>query len=645
MRNILSSTLRTVSLFHLAFALLLLCSCASPFRPVQIETTTPPAKNLLASTTVAAPTASVPLPSPTVLPTNPPATATTEHISRPGEYQGYSRLLYTEWSKTSLYLTMRDGTKLAADILRPSLDGQPVETPLPVVWTHHRYHRERWLPGYLMSLMGSGYIYAVVDARGTGASFGVWQGPGSPDETRDAYEITEWFAAQPWCNGKIGMLGRSYLGGTQYMAASTMPPHLVAIFPEMAGLDEYGNIYPGGIFNNDKVARWSDMVKKLDTFGASVDGDTGGALLAAALQQHTANRDVYQAAASLPYRDSQDPQTGWPAYQVISAFSYLKEIEKSGVAIYHWTGWYDNNVYDMLRAFKNLHNPQKIVIGPWSHTGDEKLSLAAEHLRWYDYWLKGIDNGIMDEAPIYYYTLGADSRKGWYSAWQLPLPAEKPTNYYFTGGPSNSVKSANDGLLSLTPPVETTGMDRYQVDYSTTSGTMTRWDNSAGGSFIYPDMAYNDQKGLTYTSAPLTAVLEATGFPVAHLWVSSTVKDGDFFVYLEDVNEKGYSNYVTEGALRASHRLLSTPPFDNLGLPYQRSFTQDLLSLPGQPVELTIRLMPTSYAFDSGHRIRVTVTGVDADNALTPRLNPAPEVTVYWSKAYESYITLPVNGF
>ena len=90
----------------------------------------------------------------------------------------------------------------------------------------------------------------------------------------------------------------------------------------------------------------------MDTFGARVEGDTGGALLVAALQQHAANRDVYAAAISLPYRDSLDTQTGWAAYQVISSFSYLKEIEKSGVAIYHWTGWYDVNTYEMLRAFK-----------------------------------------------------------------------------------------------------------------------------------------------------------------------------------------------------------------------------------------------------------------------------------------------------
>ncbi len=624
---------------HMILVLLIVVGCTAKPRAIPIET-----KTIIAKSSPATTIAGSPSPSPSLPPVVQSATAAGQRLSQPGRYEGYSQPIYTEWVKTSQYLTIRDGAWLAADILRPAINGKAVEMPLPLVWTHHRYHRERYTPGYIFSLVSFGYIYTVVDPRGTGASFGVWQAPNTPDETRDAYEITEWFAAQPWCSGKIGMSGRSYLGGTQYMAAATMPPHLTAIFPEMAGLDEHENIYPGGIFYNYKVASWNQLVKQLDTFGARVESDTGGALLAAALRQHAANRDVYQAAAALPYRDSLDRQTGWAAYQVISSLSYLKEIEKSGVAIYHWTGWYDNNTYEMLRAFTNLDNPQKIVIGPWSHTGDDKLSLPIEHLRWYDYWLKGIENGIMDEAPIYYYTLGADARRGWHSAWQWPLPTETPANYYLAAGPSGSVASTNDGLLSPTVPANAAGMDRYRVDNSTSSGTMTRWDNSAGGSFLYPDMTYNDEKALTYTTPPLDSMLEVTGFPMAHLWVSSTAKDGDFFLYLEDVFEKGYSNYVTEGALRASHRQLFTPPFDNFGLPYQRSFARDILPLPDQPVEMAIRLLPTSYAFDAGHRLRLTITCADAENALTPRLDPAPTVTVYRSLASSSFISLPVNA-
>jgi putative CocE/NonD family hydrolase len=296
---------------------------------------------------------------------------------------------------------------------------------------------------------------------------------------------------------------------------------------------------------------------------------------------------------------------------------------------------------DALLWFNNLSNPQKIVIGPWSHSGSGFLDGTVEHLRWYDYWLKGIDNGIMQEASIYYYTMGASPRRGWHSAWQWPLPDEQSTNYYFSGEPSGSVESVNDGSLNLSAPANGTGKDDYLVDYSTTTGASTRWDNGTGGTFFYDDMTRNDRKGLTYTTPPLPVEVEITGHPVGHLWITSTAQDGNFFVYLEDVTETGFPLHY-RGVLRASHRAISAPPYNNLGLPYHRSYAEDLADLPGQPVELVFDLLPTSYAFDVGHRIRVTITCADKYNALTPELNPPPTVSLYRDADHASHIVLPI---
>ena len=153
---------------------------------------------------------------------------------------------------------------------------------------------------------------------------------------------------------------------------------------------------------------------------------------------------------------------------------------------------------------------------------------------------------------------------------------------------------------------------------------------------------FNDEKGLTYTSAPLTGEVEVTGHPVVHLWVTSSAKDGDFFVYLEDISAGGFSKYITEGTLRASHRALSTAPYDNLGLPYHRSNAADVADLPDQPVELVLDLIPTSYVFAAGHRIRVTITCADKDTALTPQMNPAPTIHLYRDANHASYIVLPI---
>ena len=152
-----------------------------------------------------------------------------------------------------------------------------------------------------------------------------------------------------------------------------------------------------------------------------------------------------------------------------------------------------------------------------------------------------------------------------------------------------------------------------------------------------------DAKSLTYTTLPLSTSVEVTGHPVAHLWVTSSSDDGDFFVYLEEVDPYGYSHYISEGMLRGSHRALAQAPYKYMGLPYHRGFQEDITPLPqGQPVELVFDLLPTSNIFDEGHRIRIRIVSADADNFLTPKYDPAPTVNIHRSKSNASYVTLPI---
>jgi putative CocE/NonD family hydrolase len=268
---------------------------------------------------------------------------------------------------------------------------------------------------------------------------------------------------------------------------------------------------------------------------------------------------------------------------------------------------------------------------------------TAEHLRFFDYYLKGIDNGIMDEPPVWYYTMGAPEGEGWRSSESWPLLNEVRTNFYLSGDTAESVNSVNDGLLTVNAPTDTEGQDDYTVDDTTTMGTTTRWSNMVGGDFNYSDMTANDELTLTYTTNVLAEDVEVTGHPIVHLWVTSTADDGDFFVYMSEVGENGYAHYLTEGSLRASHRALSEAPYNYMGLPYHRSFADDLQPLPaGEPVELVFDLLPTSNIFDAGHRIRVTIMGADADTFATPQLDPAPTVSIYRNAEYGSYIELPI---
>ena len=184
-------------------------------------------------------------------------TADDGRISEFGRYEGYSEPRFDEWVKTSQYLEMRDGVKLAIDVVRPAVNGEPVDERFPVIWTHSRYHRSLRNSSVdpqpvLQRLVRHGYVYAAVGVRGSGASYGRYEGLFSPNETRDAYEIIDWLANQPWSDGNVGMYGGSYLGITQYMAASQQHPALKAIFPNVAVFDMYDLLYPGGVYRDDQ---------------------------------------------------------------------------------------------------------------------------------------------------------------------------------------------------------------------------------------------------------------------------------------------------------------------------------------------------------------------------------------------------------
>jgi len=270
------------------------------------------------------------------------------------------------------------------------------------------------------------------------------------------------------------------------------------------------------------------------------------------------------------------------------------------------------------------------------------LDFGAEAHRWFDYCLKGIDNGIMNEPPIYYYVMGAEKRGSWRTSNQWPLGEQQPTSFYFGEGRTGSVSSSNDGFLRPGPPDRKDAADAYPVDYSTTSGRYSRW-YAVNWPRNYPDMQSNDRKALTYTTPPLEADLEITGHPQAHLWLTTDAPDLDVFVYLEEVDGSGRSTYLSEGNLRASHRQQRRAPYNNLGLPFHSHYQSELKSIPpGQATELVFSLLPVSYRFPKGSRIRITVAFADADNFETPVVHPAPKLRLLRDRNHPSFVQIPV---
>ncbi|MBK8247880.1 MAG: CocE/NonD family hydrolase [Gemmatimonadetes bacterium] len=587
------------------------------------------------------------------------AGAQQDRVSRPGEYRGYSAPTYDGYRRTSFYVPMRDGVRLAVDLLRPTRNGQLPTERLPVVWTHHRYNRAFFSGDTLVDyasgfgrgidvLLHHGYIVAAVDTRGGGASFGTQQGFFMPEEAADAREMTEWLAVQPWSSGKVGMTGRSYLGITQLFAAAQAPPHLVAIFPEMYVFEWWPFIHPGGIFRDDFFTKWQYLTRQLDnaatfTWGplrfsgvAPVDGPTGRAQRDTAIRGHTVNRDMFTMWRDVPFRDSRDPVSGREILAERSPSTYLKQINASGVAVYGLAGWMDAFPRDAFLWHANLTVPQKLVVGPWFHGQTTGFDLAAERLRWFDYWLKGIDNGIMREPPIRYHVMEAPAGREWRSTRSWPPAGTRRTSWFLAGA------RGSDKSLAPNRPRAATAADSQVVDTTASLGPGNRWANTYGGDVGYPDLAPNDAKGFAFTSAPLSRPMEVIGHPIVHLWITSSTRDADLMVTLSDVDPTGRSTYVTEGVLRASRRAQGRPPYRNLGLPWPSGRSADVRPLGDAPEEVTLDLLPTARHFKAGHRIRLTINGADRQTHLAVP-NGAPMLTLFRDARHPSRVDLPIG--
>lgn len=563
-----------------------------------------------------------------------PVPGAPERVSAPGVYEGYSPVLYDEWVRTSEYVPMRDGTRLAVDIYRPAVDGAAVDTPYPVIWEHQLSRASVGPDGEpslaavrsgMAELTRYGYVVALADRRGNGASFGSMIGYHPRTEAEDAYDLMEWFAAQPWAQENIGVYGCSNTGEAAMHAATAGSAHLKAVFAGNYSFHKFDGLNRGGIRANWGVG--PNRTLEQDLTNLPVDGDEDGALLYQAALEHQENtslRDMWRAA---PYRDSHVDMVDARPWEDYSVATFREVIEESGVALYSWDGWQDDFRKEVFVSAANLTNPHKVLVGPWGHCGTDGFDMVTEQLRFFDHWLKGVDNGIMDEPTYLWFTERSDGTGEWVHEEEWPRDGAA-TVLHLGGGAGGTVDSVNDGVLTLD---ETTGSDEYTVDYDLTC------PDPVGLGQTCPQ----SEHGLTYTTPPLAADLEVTGHPVLELLLASTAEDQDVFAYLEDVAPDGTVRIVTDGRLRASLRANHEAPWDTLGLPWHRSYAADAQPLvPGETAELAFDLLPLSHVFEAGHRIRLTLTGADVRESMREEVSPAPVLTVDRASA----LTLPTVG-
>lgn len=556
----------------------------------------------------------------------------------------------------SQQIPITNGEYLAGYIL--SKDGD-LNHKKPVLWTHDRYHEIRLLSDFypteqqedfhsqevtksnllqewVQILLSHGYLIVFVDIRGCGNSSGYHDGPFSKQETEDTRIIYNWLINQPWCNGHIGMFGRSYKGITQFFASTYN--NLKIISPEMAMFDLYSFAYPGGIFRNNFAQNWGQRVKFLDQRIKTINHEKE--IYKNARDEHCKNTDTYDFFFCLPYRDSQILETQEKPYITRSPSSYLKEINAAQIPTKIISGWYDIWTKDAFLWFANLHEKKTLIIGPWYHEALQGKNLAAYQVPWFEKYLCNNTLDDKEEGLICYYTEGDEPEKRWKKTNVWPLENQNLETYYFC----NPNQTKNLGLLSkIKYEEDSNSKDDYIINYSTTTGKTTRWANGFGGLFNYPNLKTNDAKCLIYETAPLEKATEITGHPIVSIWLSSSVSDVDIFTYLENVDKEGYSEYITEGCLRASHRKIAEPPFNNLGLPYHISLSSDLQPLePGIPAELLFDLNPISIIIPKGNKIRLSIACCDQDNALTMCKYPEPIISVHRSLKHASKIILPI---
>lgn len=549
---------------------------------------------------------------------------------------------------------MRDGVVLFADVYRPAKEGQ-----YPVIVSRTPYSTERAPSSYEQAVYFSrrGYVFVFQDVRGRHESEGRWEP--FRDDIDDGYDTIEWAAKQPWSNGKVGMSGGSYLGQVQWRAAQAAPPHLVAIFPRVASTSIYHdwvtvnggwrlafNFGWGPIRQESRIMQNTGM-HSMAGGPESISYDNMVWHLPLNTMQELAGRNAQF------YRD-------WIAHPDYDDYwkkvSVEEHFDKIAVPVHTMGGFFDIFAQGTLRGYvgvsqkganETARKGSNMMVGPWEHGAGQKVGdmdwgpaalpdTDAIELRWFDYWLKGVKNGLDKEPPVKVFVMG---RNQWRFENEYPLARTKYRPMYLHSG-GNANGSHGDGALSWDKPSESESADEYLYDprnpVPSLGGANCCGVGTTSGS---RDQRPNEHRGdiLIYTSDFLDKELEIVGPIKVKLFASSSAVDTDFIAKLIDVYPDGRSINICEGILRTR---------------YRNSVSKPEMMKPGETYEMEIDLIGTANLFQKGHRVRLHIT-----SSHFPQFDRNPntgrtfgsskemtvaEQTVYHSGAKASHIIMPV---
>lgn len=555
-----------------------------------------------------------------------PATSQASVESSFGHYQPSPS--YEGIQSFSRYVEMRDGVKLAVRIDRPTQGGKVVDGKFPVIWHHTLSISQQTADGAggrvsdfrrVQELVRYGYVVVQVARRGNGQSTGVRRGYHDRNEAQDAFDMTQWLASQPWSDGKVGVYGCSNTGDAAMHVMTMRPPALKAVFAGCFSWNKYDAFRRGGIF-----AQWGTGPTRTvadDMKVSPVDGDENKVILREAAEEHQLSTPLFEMWKQLPYRDSWSTLVSSRFWAEGSASSYADQIRLGGVPLYIQGGWKDELRDQGFIAHANIPG-SRMVIGPWKHCNSDDFALLEEMHRFYDRHLKGIDTGIDRDAPVHYFTVNAPAGTEWRATADWPLKQTQMRNFFLDG-----TKLSSTGGRSK--PVS------FTADYT------VKCADAGEGSQVQP--CHVEGSGASMRGAALASDTEVTGNAIADLWISADKADANVFAYLEDVAPDGTVQVVTEGRLKASLRKEAKAPWAlPPGVPWHRAYKEDAQALtPGQPVRLRFDMMPTSWVFQKGHRMQITLTGSDHRERARD-LAEAPRITVYFDRDHASSIALPI---
>ncbi len=512
-------------------------------------------------------------------------------------------------------ISMRDGIELSTDIFKPAGDG-----PFPVILTRTPYKKEMSeLDGRFYARRG--YAMAIQDVRGRFGSAGAWEP--FVNEKEDGYDTIEWLAKQPWSNGKVGMIGASYLGWVQWWAASQKPPHLVTIVPNVSPPDPFYNFpYEHGVFFMWGAIWWADIVEKEAT--ADLSGAAFEKIMDKKYDKLLRELPVIELDKSVLGSENRSWRN-WIEHNTDDDYwaraDFLDSLADVRIPVFHQSGWFDGDgigsKLNYLRMASHGHPHQKLILGPWGHTAEAHRSigevdfgpeaivdLPRAYLRWFDHWLKGIDNGIDREPLVSLFVMNTNK---WVHGPTYPLPQTQFEKWYFSSdGDANTSKG--NGKLTRDQPTADAPPDRYAYDpgdptpnpdfFVAPEGDDEKKEKSVEAekkaqTAYHQGVTDSRRDMLVYTTEPFEQSYTFVGPISAVLYASSSAKDTDWFVRLVEIEEDGETHTLVEGRQRARFR---------------NSMKKPELIEPGKVYEYTLDLWQTGMTVKPGQRLRVEVS-------------------------------------